>query len=316
MKKEQIDTLRHSSRKLVRELGMLQLNQANDQETPGHWHALIEISKEPGITISKLGSLLLMSISTISRLVKSLVKEELVKLVEGQDKREKYLYLTDKGQVEMQKINDFSQSKIIGAFEFLTEKEITQIIEAISKYSNALEKSRLVREHVKIVTLPTSRPIRKQIINMIENIQKNEFAIPITDDINLCILKAEKDFHYNSSYNFWYAIDPNGSIIGSIGLKKIDDQYGEIKKLFVVKEYRNKGVAQRLMNTLIKAAAKHEFDFLILGTVDKLQAAHKFYNKYGFEQINQQDLPARFEVCHLDTMFFMANVNDLKTKFT
>src|ERR1700733_15075417 len=100
MKKEQIEALRYSARKLIRELGMLELDPKNSQQTPGHWHALIEVAKYPGITISELGRLLLMSISTISRLVKSLVKNGFLNLKEGKDKREKSLFLTDRGQVE------------------------------------------------------------------------------------------------------------------------------------------------------------------------------------------------------------------------
>jgi len=84
----------------------------------------------------------------------------------------------------------------------------------------------------------------------------------------------------------------------------------------MVKEYRSKGVAQKLLKTLIKAALKHKFEILFLGTVDKLQAAHKFYNKYGFERINRNDLPNKFEICPLDTMFFKTNVNELNNKFT
>lgn len=307
-----IDKLRHCSRKLVRELGMLELNKNNVEETPGHWHALIEISKEPGITISQLGNLLLFSLSTMSRVVKSLVKNGFVNFLEGNDKREKYLYLTDKGLDEIKKIDAFSQSKICGAFEFLTKPEIKHIIDAISKYSEALEKSRSMREDIKIVTLSTSRTIRKQIINMIENIQKNEFAISINDTINLCVLRAEEEFYYEHTYNFWYAVDSNGKILGSIGLKKIDDQYGEIKKFFVIKEYRGKGVAQKLMSTLLKAASKHKFKFLILGTVDKLLAAHKFYNKHGFKQIASKDLPDKFERCVVDTVFFKAAIAEVK----
>lgn len=66
MKGKQIEALRHSARKLIRELGMLELDPKNSGKTPGYWHALIEVSKSPGITISELGHLLLMSISTIS----------------------------------------------------------------------------------------------------------------------------------------------------------------------------------------------------------------------------------------------------------
>ena len=124
------------------------------------------------------------------------------------------------------------------------------------------------------------------------------------------ILKAEEEYYYDNSYNFWYAVNDAGKIVGSVGLKKIDACYGEIKKLFVVKEYRGKGVAQKLMNTLFKAASKHQFEFLILGTVDKLHAAHKFYAKYGFTLMLQQDLPYGFERNPLDTLFFIKALND------
>lgn len=308
MKEKQIDMLRHAARKLIRELGMLEIDPENSQKTPGHWHALIEVAKDPGITISELGRLLLMSISTISRLVKSLAKQGLLNLKEGRDKREKSLFLTDKGQEEIGKINAFSDSKIKGAFEFLTDEEINEIIGALAKYGEALEKSRAMRDEIKIVTLSTSRTIRKQIVNMIAGIQKNEFAIPITKATNAGVLKAEEEYYYNNSYNFWYAVNDEGEVVGSIGLKKINSQCGEIKKLFVIREYRGKGVAQKLMHTLLKAASKHQFTFLVLGTVDKLHAAHKFYTKFGFAQISQKDLPREFMKNPLDSVFFSRKI--------
>jgi len=311
MDSKQIESLRHSSRKLIRELGMLELSQENSSENPSNWHALIEISKDPGITISKLGHLLLMSNSKISRLVKSLEENKLLELQQGQDKREKYLYLSSNGELEIKKINNFSKEKISGALDFLDSEEITQIIKAINKYSNALEKNRLIDEQVKISTLSTSRTLRQQIINMIEKIQKSEFLIPITDEINACILKAEKDFYYNNSYNFWYATNAKGEIIGSIGLKKINNRYAEIKKFFVTPKYRGRGVAQQLMQTLVNAAMKHHFNFLFLGTVDRLKAAQKFYIKCGFTPIKKSELPSGFEICPLDEVFFSGKVREI-----
>jgi DNA-binding MarR family transcriptional regulator/N-acetylglutamate synthase-like GNAT family acetyltransferase len=308
MEKERIDHLRSSSRKIVRELGMLQLSKG--QQTPQHWHALIEIAKEPNITISKLGHHLLLSVSATSRLIDALIKHGFVNVRDGVDKREKYIHLTEKGQLEIKNIDEFSNIRIRGAFEFLSDDDQEQLITALHKYGEALEKSRLSREQVKIRTLSTSRPQRQQIIKMIENIQKNEFLLPITPEINACVLKAEKDFYFNKAYNFWYALDGEGKIIGSIGLKKIDDKSAEIKKFFVDKKYRGKGVAQKLLNTLFKAANKHEFSSLYLGTVSLLKAAQKFYEKCGFTPISQQDLPRGFQVCPLDTVFYKANVKE------
>lgn len=308
MEEKHIEKLRSASRKLIRELGMLELEPENSQKTPGHWHALIEVAKKPGITISELGRLLLVSVSTISRVIKFLTKNGLVDFRESEDRREKTLFLTDQGHVEVEKINAFSDSKIIGAFEFLTEDEISQIVRAITKYEEALEKSRQMRDAVKIVTLSTSRTIRKQIVSMVSDIQKNEFLIPITKDINAGILKAENEYYYHNSYNFWYAVNDEGKILGSIGLKKINEQCGEIKKFFVVVEYRSKGVAQKLMNTLLKAASKHQFEALILGTTDKFHAAHKFYAKCGFVPIGKQELPREFETNPFDSLFFRKRI--------
>lgn len=313
MKENIISELRQSARKLIRELGMLKLNMSRNR-TPQHWHALIEISNEPNITISKLGRLLLLSSSSMSRIVNALLKEKLVTATNGSDKREKYLQITEKGLLEIKNIDEFSRVKIKGALEFLTDNDQEQIIDAMQKYSSALEKSRLSREQVKIHTLSTSRAIRKQIVYMIESIQKQEFFLPITEELNIGVLKAEEEFYFNNSYNFWYAVDGAGKIIGSIGLKRVDNQNAEIKKFFVDIKYRGKGVARKLFNSLLKAASKHRFKYLYLGTVDTLHAAQRFYEKYGFTRFVEADLPSGFDKSPLDTVFFKVKIKELEEK--
>ncbi|MBA2651612.1 MAG: bifunctional helix-turn-helix transcriptional regulator/GNAT family N-acetyltransferase [Tatlockia sp.] len=309
-----ISNLRHSARKLVRELDMLKINMSRINRTPQHWHALIEISNEPNITIAKLGHLLRLSSSNMSRIVSSLIDEKLVEATNGADKREKYLQITAKGRIEKGHIDEFSTSKIKDALEFLTTEDQSQIIDAMQKYADALEKSRHAREQIKINTLSTSRTIRKQIIAMIENIQKQEFSLPVTVELNSGALRAEEEFYYNNSYNFWYATDDAGTIIASIGLKKINTQSGEIKKFFVAKPYRGRSVARKLLYTLLKAAAKHQFTYLYLGTVDSLQAAQRFYEKYGFSLINSSELPSDFIRCELDTVFYKIKTKDIQAR--
>lgn len=313
MTKKMIDELRQNARKLVRELGILNLN-ASDKRAPQHWHTLIEIANNPNITTTKIRNLLLLSSSSMSRIVNTLLKDKLISFTYGVDKREKYLQITQKGLMELKQIDDFSTIKIKGAMEFLNEPELIQIIDSLRKYADALEQSRVSREQIKIHTLSTSRAIRKQIIHMIENIQKKEFNLPINDEINAGILFAEKEYYYNGSYNFWFAVDHLGKVIGSIGLKRIDNKTAEIKKFFVVKEHRGKGTAIKLFDKLLKSAMKHKFKILYLGTVDILKAAQSFYEKFGFDRINENELPKQFDKCPIDSCFFKVNVRDLKDK--
>ena len=81
---------------------------------------------------------------------------------------------------------------------------------------------------------------------------------------------------------------------------------------FTQSSYRGKGVAQRLMQTLLKAASKHGFQYLVLGTVDKLHAARRFYERSGFQEITKNQLPENFDLCPLDTVFYKARVGKLQ----
>lgn len=302
---KRIDAIRHASRKLVRELGILQLDKRLGDLQPQHYHAIIETSQEPGISVSKLSELLVLSVSATSRLVQTLVTGAFITTQDALDKREKSLFLTDKGKEALQKIDDYSNKLVAGACNYLTEAEQNSVLLSLQKYAEALETSRTRTSGVKIHTLSTSRPLKKQIVAMVEKIQKNEFEIPITEEVNACIVRAEEEFYYNNSYNFWYAINAQGNIIGCIGLKKLDAKNGQLLKLFVQEDYRGTGVAQMLLETLLKAATKHGFTKIWLGTTEKLKASHAFYEKSGFSPVTEKTLPKGFLRYTLDSYFFV-----------
>lgn len=310
--KDIINQFRFGARKLVRELGILDLEQSHLGRSPKFWHALIEISNHPSITLSALSQLLVLTPSTMTRIINTLLKEGMIQAHSGHDKREKYLVLTPKGKKNIEKVDEFSNKKILGALEYLSPDECLNIANVLMTYANALERSRLKEDSLTIHTLSTSRVLRKQIISFITNIQKNEFNIPITKTINAGILHAEEEYYYKNSYNFWYAIDEQGNIIGCIGLKKINERDGEIKKFFVDHNYRGRGVSRKLFSVLLKAADKHKFSHLYLGTVDILHAAIRFYEKQGFRKIQAHQLPPDFSQCELDTVFFEGKVSTLR----
>lgn len=310
-----INQFRFGARKLVRELGILDLEQSYLGRSPKFWHALIEIANHPRITLRALSELLVLTPSTMTRITNTLLEEGMIEAHAGHDKREKTLTLTPTGKMNIEKVDEFSNKKILGALEYLSQKERHNIANALMMYANALERSRLKEASFAIHTLSTSRVLRKQIIAFVADIQKNEFHIPITNEINAGILHAEAEYYYNNSYNFWYAIDEHGTIIGSIGLKQINQHDAEVKKCFVDKNYRGRGVSQKLFGALLKAADKHQFSHLYLGTVDILHAAIRFYEKLGFQKIEKDQLPSDFSRCELDTVFFEGNVSTLRANF-
>ncbi len=84
---------------------------------------------------------------------------------------------------------------------------------------------------------------------------------------------------------YWLALDPDGTTLGCIGLKKLSAGHGEIKTMHVLEAYRGAGVADALMNGLERSARALGFERMSLetGKGDGFSASRRFYARCGFE---------------------------------
>jgi putative acetyltransferase len=149
-----------------------------------------------------------------------------------------------------------------------------------------------------------NRKYEQPVIDLILNIQQNEFGVPVTIADQPDLLDVE-NFYCRNLGNFWIATE-NEKLTGSIALIDIGNRQSALRKMFVHKDYRgkDKGTGQRLLNHVIDWCKQKGIDEIYLGTFDKLLAAQKFYIKNGFIEVEKQSLPAGFPVMQVDNMFF------------
>ncbi len=167
----------------------------------------------------------------------------------------------------------------------------------------------IMKEMETITIEPYQISHQQHVIDLILPIQQIEFKVPIT-------LKDQPDlFNVDEVYrkgngNFWVALF-DANVIGSIALIDCGDGLGALRKMFVHKDFRGKekGTAQLLLDELTRWAVAKGFEEIILGTVEVLVAAQKFYLKNGFTLINKKDLPANFALMQVDTLFFIKKLN-------
>ena len=142
------------------------------------------------------------------------------------------------------------------------------------------------------------------VVDVILPIQQLEFGIPIT-------LEAQPDlmdipnFYQKDSGNFWVALH-DAEVVGTIAVLDIRDGKGALRKMFVKASFRGAehGVAKRLLAGLLDWCKGHGIHEIYLGTTAKFLAAHRFYEKNGFMEIKQSELPASFPVMAVDTKFY------------
>ena len=149
---------------------------------------------------------------------------------------------------------------------------------------------------------------KDRVIDLILNIQNEEFRIPITREQQPDLSEIPKYYQVNNG-GFWIA-RLNEKIIGTIALLDIGNNKGALRKMFVDKNYRGKefGVGQKLLNSLVAWARQKGVTEIFLGTTEKFIGAQRFYEKNGFIELQKQDLPKGFPVMDVDVKFYQFSV--------
>lgn len=146
---------------------------------------------------------------------------------------------------------------------------------------------------------------KDQIIKLILKIQTEEFGIPIS-------VKDQPDLQQISSFyqtgtgNFWVALDDK-QVVGTIALVDIGNSQTALRKMFVDNASRGKekGVAKALLDRLISWCEQKKVHEIYLGTTSAYLAAHRFYEKNGFQEVPKETLPKAFPVMQVDSKFYV-----------
>ncbi|MCW2752441.1 MAG: family acetyltransferase [Aeromicrobium sp.] len=91
---------------------------------------------------------------------------------------------------------------------------------------------------------------------------------PTADDITLFVIAND-----------------NGMPVACGGLRRIDDEHGEIKRMFVRDEARGSGAALAVLRALENAARELGWTRLVLETGSEQHAAIRFYEREGYTPI-------------------------------
>ncbi|MFA6493008.1 MAG: GNAT family N-acetyltransferase [Patescibacteria group bacterium] len=102
-----------------------------------------------------------------------------------------------------------------------------------------------------------------------------------------------KNNYLSRNGNFWIALEAD-KIIGTLALKDMGNNQGYLKRMYIDQEYRGKGLAQAMINILLKYAKEKRFEEIYLATTRNpvSERAIAFYKKYNFESMSK--LPDNF----------------------
>ena len=142
------------------------------------------------------------------------------------------------------------------------------------------------------------------VIDHVLGIQRREFGLALEASDQPDLLDVCGHYQHHGG-GFWVATGHVG-VVGTVGLLDIGQGHAVLRKMFVAASARGRaaGVASTLLGRAIDQARTAGLHTLWLGTTEAFTAAHRFYEKHGFERVEPGLLPASFPRMAVDTRFY------------
>ena len=108
---------------------------------------------------------------------------------------------------------------------------------------------------------------------------------------------ADIEQHYFSKNGYFGVVieHTTNEIIGTFGLYRLDDASCELRKMYLLKRARGKGVGEFILKYAIQKAKEIGYSRIVLETISPLKEAIALYKKHGFKEITPKEISDRVD---------------------
>lgn len=154
------------------------------------------------------------------------------------------------------------------------------------------------------------------LLELLPAFDHREALRPLYDEYEAMLLKTDPTFiqslkqqnyddeitHLKDKYapprGRFYLLYVDGSLAGCVGMKPLDRQCAELKRLYVRPRFRGKNLGEFLTVRILEDARQEGYSFVRLDTLPTLKTALSLYRRLGFYEI-----PAYYDCLISGTIF-------------
>ena len=139
---------------------------------------------------------------------------------------------------------------------------------------------------------------REEVIRLVYGVLK-EYGLepdPAATDADLADIEQS---YFARGGTFLVLEDQSGSIIGAYGLYPLENQTCELRKMYLQKSHRGKGLGKSLMEGALVEARRLGFKRMTLETASVLKEAIALYEGYGFVEYKPDHLSTRCDQAYV-----------------
>jgi putative acetyltransferase len=88
--------------------------------------------------------------------------------------------------------------------------------------------------------------------------------------------------------NAFWVVETDGRIVGMFGIEACNTDRTELRRMYLDKPYRGRGIAQRMLACAEARARELDFAMITLSTAEVQNAAIAFYRKSGYRLVRSE----------------------------
>ncbi len=284
---EEVNLLRQNARSVVRELGLLNDAYFDIGVTLAERHLLIELSTCLYPSVSDIAERLLLDKSTASRLIAKAVKKGYIEYSSDEnDKRKRYLLLTEIGRNVLNAFEPIAFNQTKEALRTLTPEEIDIVYRGVELYAKGLKNSRL-RNKISItkITLQDNATLAHLLTNthLVEPLRSFEQSKG-AEWANLFETYQKKGFSY-------LVMKMESKIIGGAGISPFltnEPRVCALERICFQTDMQGLGFEKILVDCCIKEAKKLGYEQCYVETAKEPLFSNEFFHEQGFQTLKNK----------------------------
>lgn len=274
-----IDRIRAFNRFYTRHLGLLDECFLGRKFSLPEIRILYEVARERATTATALADYLRMDPGYVSRILGTLLKQELLqRQADPEDRRRKQLRITPTGRRQLNALDRLARDNLKQLLAPLTREQQEELERHMKRIHRLLEpegeRSVLIRP-LKMGDLGT-------IINRHALFYSEEYGW--NERFEQTVLEVMTSFvsNYDATRERGWVAEVDGDFAGSVFAVKEDETTARLRALLVERQFRGLGLGRKLIEQCVDFCRRSGYRRITLWTCSDLVQARKLYDKAGF----------------------------------
>jgi putative acetyltransferase len=94
--------------------------------------------------------------------------------------------------------------------------------------------------------------------------------------------------HYHDRGGGFWVLEADGAVVGTVGIRRIDDELCDLCRLYLLADHRGKGLGKQLLQRAVEEARLRGYKQMEIWSDKRLEVSQEMYRRFGAKPIGDR----------------------------